>query len=202
MDQLINSLPKTVVAIGAILIGFFLIVMNDPPKTVCDTQMELFRESQRTFLYAPPESKLAKSILVKDLHKLCKDSNSPGGCFEYFQRLKKFVVDLENMPKTCADTVAAESAVKVWLWESLKIIAQISWGDRIPASYSRKHGWLDASDLALFCDLKKNAGRLYGDHVFAQWREEVLNSFPGADQVDREVLWRKSIFSTPCTAFQ
>lgn len=202
MDQFLSTLPKSVIAFGAILIGFVFIVLNDPPKTVCDSQLELFREAQKSFLYPQKGSGLERPALIKELVEVCQHDNSPGGCFELFVRLKKLAVDLNNIPRQCSEKASAEPEISRWLWRSLKLMAQMAWGERAPASYSDKHGWFDGSDVALYCDLKKNAERLFGQEAFASWREGVIHELPQSDRLTREQLWSKTLFSTPCDSFR
>lgn len=203
MDSLLTSLPKTVIAIAAIVLGFLLIIASDPPKTICDAQLELFMDSQKAFLYtAKGGIGLGSRAMATELHEMCKGDNSPGGCFEYFMKLKKLVVDLSNVPKQCAEVTGEDPAVQLWLWKSLTLMTQIAWGERAPASLSAKHAWFDASDLALYCDLKANAVRMYGNERFSAWREAQMQAFPQADRLTREQVWQKSIFSTNCDSYR
>ena len=177
MDQLLSSLPKTVIAIGAIIIGFILMRINDPPRTICDLQMELFRESQKKFLYTGTDA--GKPSVAQEAYGICKNDNSPGGCFEYFEKLKKLTVDLNNIPEQCATTAASDEKIQLWMQKSLTLMVEMAWGERAPASYMQKNGWFDGSEIALFCDLKRSTIRIFGDETYAEWREQILTSKPG-----------------------
>jgi hypothetical protein len=203
MDQFFATLPKPVLAIGAIVIGFFVIILMNPPKTVCDSQLELFRQSQKEFLY--PEAKVAGEKAppeAKRLLETCKATNSPGGCFELFGSLKKLNADIENVQRQCTAEVMAEPPVKKWLFESLKLMVEIPWGSRGPASALQKNGWYDSSDLALFCSLTKSASRLMGDEEFKQWRETVMTELPSETPLERSQTWSRSMFSVGCRAYR
>ena len=203
MNHFFATLPKTVIAIAAIVAGFGLILVYDPPRTVCDSQMELFHESQKAFLYsAAGGTGFGKKPMVNELYEICKTSNSPGGCFELFDKLKKLSVDLRTIPTQCAQAAAGDTAVKEWVWKNLKLMTQISWGDRSPASNGGKHSWYDASDISLYCDLKENAVRLFGNESFSEWREAQMLGFPQAEKLTRDQVWQKSIFSTSCESFR
>jgi hypothetical protein len=65
-----------------------------------------------------------------------------------------------------------------------------------------KHSWFDASDVALFCDLKNSAIRMYGNEEFTAWREARMAEFPSADRLTRKDVWEKSIFSTSCDSYR
>jgi len=200
LDQILNSMPKTVLAILAIIIGFFVIVQSDPPRTVCGSQLELFQQQQKEFLYGGTQN--SKQPLANKYYSVCKESNSPGGCFEFFLRLKKLNQDLESVPSQCSEEFAQEDTLKSWIMKSMKLMTDISWGDRGPASVTRKNAWFDASDLSMFCDLKKHATRIYGVEVLDQWRESTLSSLPEAEKLDHESLYQKSLISTPCEAYR
>ncbi len=202
LDQLLNSLPKTVIAIVAIVIGFVVIVASDPPRTTCDTQLELFQQQQSEFLGGKDASGKTRKASIAKLYSICQESNSPGGCFEYFLRLKRLNQDLDLIPKQCSETVAQDSNLKGWVLKSMKLMTEISWGDRGPASITRKNAWFDASDLSMFCALKKNATQIYGVEAMDTWREVTLSNLPEAEKVDRESLYQKSLISTPCEAYR
>lgn len=203
MDQFFASLPKPVLALGVILIGFALIVFNDPPRTVCDGQLELIRESQEEFLYFRRGAGGAtKPALITELITRCKGDNSPGGCFELFQRLKKMQADLLNIPSSCSEDAMSDGNIKSGLLGSLKLMSQIAWGENAPTSVLKRNGWLDASDLALYCDLKKSAVRFLGQETFEEWRNGVISGLPGADLLEGDQPYQRSIFATPCSEYR
>lgn len=203
LDQFIASLPKTVLALIVILIGFVAIVAYDPPRTACDSQLELFKLQQKDFLYGP-ESHAGSSSppLAKAMFAQCQDANSPGGCFEFFIRLKKMNDDLDLLPKQCSEAAASDDQLQNWIFKSLKLMAQISWGDRGPASANHRDGWFDASDLGLYCGLKKHATQIYGIEKMDAWRDGVLGSLPEAEKLDHDSVYQRSLLATPCEAYR
>jgi hypothetical protein len=203
VDQFLNSLPKTVLAIGVMIVGLFLIRQLQPPRTICDTQLESFRETQKTFLYSTTTlSGITKLSEVKRLTELCKQDNSPGGCFELFLGLRKMTADLKNIPDQCAEAAAGEKAITNWVWSSMKLMVQMAWGDRAPASYIQKNGWYDTSELTLFCNLKNQALRLYGQDEFKRWQQQALTDLPKADELGWDQVWQRNILSTPCELYR
>lgn len=200
MDELIRQAPKTLLAIIAIALGFFLIVMFNPPRTACHEQLDLFMQSQKSFL-SPSSEKLKRSAM-EDMVDLCKSDNGPGGCFDLFLNFRSMVDGLERIPKHCAEVVSADEKLKKVVFRSLTLFAQIAWGDSDSGVYvSRKHGWLDAADFRLYCRMKTVATRLYGDDNFATFRESVMTNLPGAEKLSRDQRWTRSIFSSPCDSY-
>lgn len=197
MDELLRRAPKLLVAIGAIVLGYLMIIAFNPPRTVCDEQLDVFRQTQKAFLYS--SSQKMKRTVADELFELCKSSNEPGGCFDFFLNLRNMVDSLERMPKNCHSTVGEDDLVKKWLLKSLTLLAQIAWGESTAGVYiSRKHSWLDASDFRLYCRLKTLSTKYYGDDSFQAFRESVMTDLPGADKMSREQRWSRSIFSSPC----
>ena len=200
LDRLLATLPNWVIAVVAITIGFIFMRINDPPRTVCDLQMENFRDSQKKFLYAGDlKGQLPE---VKQGYDACKGDNSPGGCFQYFEQLKKLTVDLGNIPEQCSEKAAEEPQIQAWVLKSMSLMVQMAWGERAPASYLQRNGWFDGSEIALFCDLKKSAVRIFGSDAYAQWRETALTSVPDFSKIGREQAWQKSLVSTPCDYYR
>ncbi len=197
MDEFLRRAPRTVLALAAIVIGYIVIIGFNPPRTVCDEQLDVFRESQAAFMN-PSGKKVAKSAAA-EMFDLCKSDNGPGGCFDFFINIRTMVDGLERIPKNCAETVAADDLIKNWLLRALSLMTQIAWGDPSQAAYvSRKHSWLDAADFRIFCRMKTLAVRYYGEDGFQQFRESVLATLPGADKMSRDQKWSRSIFSSPC----
>jgi hypothetical protein len=199
MNHFISTVPKALVAIVVLCLGFAFFVASDPPKTACDAQIELFQKAQKDFIFARGGGKLPS--MGKELFDICQNDNSPGACFEFFQRLKKFSLDLSNIPTQCSDVAIADKATSAWVFRSMKLMLQIGWGDRGPASTSPGRAWFDESDLALFCSLKKNALRLYGSEAVSAWRDATLSRLPAAADVPTEQTYAKSLFGVSCQAY-
>jgi hypothetical protein len=203
LDQFLASIPKPLLVVGAIIIGFVLIVANDPPRTVCDGQIDVIRESQEEFLFFRRGAGGAtKPALISELFARCRADNSPGGCFELFQRLKKMQADLVVIPGDCSEDAMNVSNIKGGLFGSLQLMAQIAWGESGPSSVLKRNGWLDASDVALFCDLKKSGLRFMGKESFDVWRDSVVSQLPGADLLEGDQPYQRSLFAAPCSEYR
>lgn len=203
MDQFISSLPKALLAIIILVVGLFVIRLAQPPVTVCDAQMKIFRESEQKFLYpAPVVNDITKKTVVTRNLQQCRDESTPGGCFDLFQGLKKLAADLYDVPSHCADTVASEKEIQTTVWESMKLMVQIAWGEKPPVSYSLKNRWFDSSELTLFCDLRNQSKRIFGEEAYAEWQNKMLSTLPDAEKMTREQVWPLSVLSTPCDLYR
>lgn len=198
MGGFLNSLPKTILAVLALLVGFIFIVLNDPPKSICSVQLENFKEAQKRFLYSDTVNNVRRPALIEQLLITCRTSNSPGGCNELFLKLRTLSKDLSSVPSQCSSTIGGESEVTNYLWKSYRLIVELAWGAKPPMGYESRFSWLDSSDLALFCDLKKNISTIYGEDRHRRFQEEMFSSLPGVVGLTRDQIWQRTILSTRC----
>lgn len=202
MDRFLASLPKNILATLAIGGGIFLIILLNPPHTVCDAQMTIFKEAQKGFVFLDPKNKSIETSDYELLTKQCRVSNSPGGCYELFARLKTLIRDIEAVPAECRPKVGSENKVRKALWESLDLISRLAWGTKPPQSYYEKFGWLEPPDLLLFCDLKRTVLAVYGNSQWEQFREGLFKDLPGVKEIQRTVAWEHMLLSINCDKYQ
>lgn len=186
-----------------LLLGFILIVLtivvlyiNDPPKTICDMQMESVMEQLNKGFFAKRETGLYGQSIESAL-KFCLKSNSSGGCRDMFSRLSFFEKRVKSIPTECGND-SATAVVHKALRRGLRLLAEIAWGEKPPASKFDKTAWLETNDIGLFCRLKAQYQRLYGDE---QWRDlawSTIGNLPGMDTLSKKDLWERSLFSYPC----
>ncbi|MCB0385227.1 MAG: hypothetical protein KDD43_07525 [Bdellovibrionales bacterium] len=202
LDRFLANLPKNILATLLIGGGIFLIILLNPPHTVCDSQMDLFRESQKGFVFLDPKDKTIETTDYELLTRQCKVSNSPGGCYELFARLKALVRDLESVPKECKGKAGSDNRVRKTLWESMDLLVRLAWGEKPPTSYYEKFGWLEPPDLLLYCNLKRTTVAIYGKPAWEQFREGLFKSLPGITGLQRTVAWEHMLLSINCDKYQ
>jgi len=204
MDGFFSSLPKNMLAFLAIVGGTIFIVIAQPPASVCDSQIEVFKAAQANFLYKDerwPKSKVIKSTKFEYLRDMCKGTNNPGGCYELFQDLKVLLHDISVAPKECGPAIGGLSEVKRALWESMDLIVRLAWGEKPPTAYHAKFGWLDTADVSLFCKMKATVQVAYGESQWTTFREKRLKDLPGAKELPRAQVWDMSLFSENCNRY-
>ena len=194
------------VAFLAIALGVILIIMFNPPTTLCDTQMEVLVKSQQGFLTPDPNSKLASTSGFARQYDQCKATNAPGGCYQLFLHMRKLLDDLDKVPRDCTPEVPSKGtsgsdAVKPALFKTIELLVQIAWGEKPPRSYSDKLGWLEPIDLSLFCNLKKKAQELYGKEVWLSFQEKQFTALPGSEQMNRKQVWQGLLLSVNCSKY-
>lgn len=201
MGNWLAQIPKIWLIIGSFTIGIGYIVLSDPPKGVCDAQMDVFKKIQKEFLYLDPKKEFIKTTGFMREYERCQSTNAPGGCYELFDKTKKFLADVEAIPKECVDKVRGESAIKETIVKAFDLMVRIAWGSKPPELYNEKFKWLDSSDMALFCRLKKNYDFILGNEALAKKRESYFEELPGAKALPRQKAWESMILSENCSRY-
>lgn len=193
------SLPRPVLGSVAVLGGIAFMLLADPPKTVCDTQFESYRERLAHHIFPKNVSSSVKlPPLIETQYRDCMRSNSPGGCYELFQGIKTWLRELRTITSGCGSEFGKIAPSKEWMSKSITLFVQIAWGDNPPETFRRKTGWLERSDIILYCGLKREYVRLFGTTEWTNLRESILQSLPGASKMDRLDRWEKTILSVAC----
>jgi hypothetical protein len=201
LDRYLALIPKTTLAFLAIVGGILFIVFSDPPRTVCDAQIEVFKNAQKRFLYKDPKSKQIQTTKYEKLIDHCRMTNTGGGCYELFQEVKIFLHDLGAVPTKCNSAIGGVSEVHKVLWDVTDLMVRIAWGDKPPEGYYAKFKWLDTADISLFCSLKSEVINVYGDAQWTAFREKMMTDLPGAKDLPRTQVWEMSIFSENCARY-
>jgi hypothetical protein len=184
----------------ALSAGIVLIILMDPPYSICDAEKESFTAKQKSFLIKA-KAKFKTKSQVTILRTNCLQSNSPGGCFEYFKQLRLMVEDLNSVSQKCRQDVGSISNLKKSFWAALDIIVKIAWTDKPPKNAYYKKSWLGGSDMNLFCNLKRLSLDFYTEDKWRSFQEKMLTTLPGTDKLSREKVWSLSLLSEQCTQY-
>jgi hypothetical protein len=202
MDAFIANMPKALLAAIVLIVAFGAILRFNPPRTLCDAQMEMFRESQKSFLFGFESKKIAHKPRAQELAELCRFQAGPGGCFAFLDGLRKLVADVSAAGSQCEAAAADVAELRLVVWEALDLLVRLAWGDRGPRNYSQRTGWLDSNDVLLFCRLRRVAIGLYGQPAFDAFREKTLSSMPETSGMPREQILDRSLFGASCSNFR
>lgn len=201
------------VIVGGVLAIFFL----QRPHTVCDAQKAALIQSQAGSIYSQQVKNVKRPAQFSKYLDICRQGASPGACYELFQQLRKLDKDIGVLSETCAVELASENEVKSALRESLKTFVQIGWGASIPVGTVQNYGWLEQTDLHLFCRLKRDYIVIFGRDEFEELRLQIQASLPGeaiivengnckncetrkkaVDLIAADEVWLKSLFALRC----
>ncbi len=212
---------KGLVVFFILLFGVLSFFLIQEPHSPCDTTFESFRKAQEGFLFPKTIKSVTRQPLYKKTIEMCKLGNSPGACYEHFNGLKKVMRDVSGIPNSCGDHLSKLPELSSLISENLKLMIEIAWGESPPASNYEKTNWLEASDLALFCQLRDEWIRLAGDENYTEFKTKIQNGLPGekptfADgectNCDRrkkaiqllsiEEIWKVSLLSLDCRQYR
>ncbi len=195
----LSQLPKEIIAIVILVGGLAAAMIFDPPKTPCDVQIDLFKKSQGNFIFAQETKSGSRPPDNEKFLSRCQEANGPGGCFELFQHLKQFNHDFNAVPEQCQAKIASTSEVSRIFNQSIGVFIQLAWGYQAPLTSNQKQGWLDQSETYLFCLLKSDFVRLYGDETWQAIIAKNLKLLPGSQNIrNQQDLFQLSLASYNC----
>jgi hypothetical protein len=216
-----QSWPKSVLVAVVLFVGVLSLFVLRRPHSVCDSQLELFSESQKGRLYPVKVKSSLRPPLLPKLIENCKMGNSPGACFELFSNMRAVLRDVQNIPTDCGSTVAERGEITGSLLQTAQLMARVAWGEAPPSGGAARFNWFEASDLALFCGIRDQYTRLVGADAWDEFRLATHKKLPGeapvivngvcqncenrktADQLlPAEEIWAKSVFSVRCEQYR
>ncbi len=193
----LQQVPRLLLGFIVILIALFVLVFRDPPTTLCDIQMEEVKKRLVDgFLRDGSRGKYESGI--NTAFDNCLKSNSPGGCFDIFSRLNYFEKQIQSVPTQCGGHAEALFVRKALL-KALRLMIKIAWGEAPPVNRYNKTSWLDASDIGLFCRLKRQFTRLYGESQWKGFATSLIPKLPDSQTLPKKEQWDLSMFSYSCT---
>ena len=201
MDSLFKNLTKGTIAVLAIGGGIILLVLFDPPHTICNSQAARFNDQQVGLLLKDPKIKSQQiAPFEADLNR-CKQTNTPGGCYELFRKMKTVLQSVDAVEVNCLPDLGGQSIVKKFFNNSIDLIAQLAWGGKPPEAATLKFGWLDSSDLNLFCQLKERYILTFGNEAYQSKVEKAFTELPGSKGLPRDQAWQLMLYSTNCRSY-
>ncbi|PIS11963.1 MAG: hypothetical protein COT73_01080 [Bdellovibrio sp. CG10_big_fil_rev_8_21_14_0_10_47_8] len=212
-----QKIPRPVLVTAVLLVGVLLFFVIQKPETVCTPQIEIFKQSQAGALFPKVTEKSRAPATYARAVESCRIANSPGGCFELFNLLKKVVRDLRGAPQECLVPFGELAQVKNALRDGVQLMILLAWGDKPPDKGMEKFAWLEMSDLSLYCQLRDVYEKIYGTEGWSELRLTTYHLLPGeaavfqdgtclncdylkkADQtLSPEEIWARSLFSLRC----
>ncbi len=199
MTKWLLSLPKNVLVILTLTIAIAFIVLQDPPHTLCRTQIENFKSRQIGRIYKNPKIKHRKKPLMTFLMEQCKKGNSPGSCYEFFSILRKFVNDFKIVSTSCYPSLAQVAQIKPTLFKTYKLMVKLAWGaEKVKDPYNKLQ-WLSVADVSLFCSLKSSILNLYGQEQLSSLNKNILaHHLPGASKMPPAQVKELALTSEIC----
>jgi hypothetical protein len=198
MGDFLKSFSINTIGFVAIAAGLVVIISSDPPKTICDAELQQFRIGVRGFLYPNRDVKIHKGKYFEEFD-MCKQGVTPGACVGLFDGIRKMLDASSVVSERCLATVGDDADFKNVIFSTTDLMVRKAWGaDAAPVSVTLKNGWLNMSDVHLFCRLKKRIDDFYGEGTWDKYKEKYFTELPGAKALTRQVVWEKSLLSSRC----
>jgi hypothetical protein len=194
---------------------------SNPPYTKCQTQIEILTKNLEGEIFAKQGKRLLFSPKLNRYVERCKLGNSPGACFEMFASVRKFMREVRNFDHECYADLASVGEIKSAMSQTMALMVQVAWGESPPPGPDRRFRWFEPADLVLFCDLRDSYRNIYGEEEFLNFQNQIYGTLPGEEPVFEEgkcvncqyrkgalkllpptEIWRRSLFSTPCSAYR
>lgn len=220
MENFIKSLPKPVLAMLVIAAALIFFVLNDPPHTVCQVQADNFRDALKGDLFPATVNKNKIPPIIDRAQEACQLGNSSGSCLEYFNILRKTARDLKNFSSECMSELAGIPEVRRALTEGATLMAKMAWGSQAPEQGMARFGWLQESEIGLFCLMKDVYSQSFGEEAWKTLRGNIYKELPGealrtapglnlgdgipkaVDTMAENEIWARSLFSVRCENFR
>ena len=201
MVQWLLALPKNILVVLVLGTAIVFIVANDPPHTVCRTQIENFKEQQKGIIYKDPETKNRPQPLLQVLIKNCKKHNSPGSCYGLFSRTKVLINGFKVVSVDCKSSFSDLSEVRNALFAVYGLMIRIAWGSAPPTEHQDKLHWLSEVDMSLFCLLKKEILFYYGKSGLLGIEQKIFQKLPEAKGLSEIRIRELAIVSENCARY-
>ena len=201
MVQWLLSLPKKVLVVLVLTTAIVFIVAQDPPHTLCRTQIENFKLRQKGKIYKNPNIKTRKKPLMEIVIMKCRESNSPGNCYELFSKTKDFIRDFKTVSLSCRDSLSSLSKVRSTLFEIYRLMIQLAWGDGSSKDHYDKTNWLSSADVSLFCAVKENIVTFYGSATLLNLERKVFKKLPGTKKMSENRIRELALVSQDCAIY-
>ncbi len=201
MVQWLLSLPKNIFVILVLGVAIIFIVVQDPPHTVCRTQIENFRSQQKGIIYKNPNIKTRSKPLITVMIGNCKKYNSPGSCYGLFSRVKALIHSFKVVSVDCRNSFASLSKVRQTLFEVYSLMIRIAWGEVPPTEYQDQKNWLSDVDISLFCLIKERILFFYEKPALMNLEKKIFKRLPGTKNMSENRIRELALVSENCSNY-
>ena len=181
-----------------LVVGVGLIFLLSPPHSVCQDQVDLFKQQQVNFLFLDSEKAYKVTTQFSRVFEKCRVGITLGSCLDLFTGMKKVIRDLDAISPKCLGSVVEIDETKQSLWGTLGLMAQLAWGEGTPSGPDFRQGWLDTSQIFLYCKLKQQAKAATSDADWNAFALMTVKSLKGSSQLPANEAWTRSLFAQAC----
>ncbi len=198
----IYSLPKKLLVTLLLAAGVAFVILQNPPKGICDVQKENYIANNVVFLF--PKSKSSSSnkkenSFYETALEECRQNNSPGGCYSLFSSVHRLIRSFNNVDSKCHKQVAQIKEVRTALFSLYSLFVEISWAEGPQNELSNPLAWLSVNDVATFCQVKNQIYYFYEESELSQLEQKIFIDI-AAEHSEQEIR-KFSILSENCSQY-
>ena len=197
----IYSLPKKFLVPLLLAGGIAFVILQNPPKGICDVQLEAYRENNKVFLFPQSKGSSGKkkiSVYQTSLEE-CRQNNSPGGCYSLFSSVHRLIQSFNSVDSKCHTQIAQIKEVRTALFSLYSLFIEISWSGGPQHELSNPLAWLSANDVSVFCKIKNQIYYFYGEPGLSQLEQKTFQSI--APDHSEEEIRKFSVLSENCSQY-
>jgi hypothetical protein len=203
MNELIKKIPRPILVLVILVIGVAIALLSSPPGSICDVEVGKMQKALVGVIYTSKIKSQIKSAIFPRALPVCRQGNSSGACFEFFMSLRKIIEAITEISDSCQTQALSREDIQGQLKIGLQLLVQLAWGESPPDSGPAKAGWLEVSELTLFCNVEQRLKDAMDEDVWLGFRSSVLNQLPsGALNLSAEERVIRSLFSINCDSFR
>ena len=191
----IHSIPKFLLVTILLTFGVLLVILYDPPQSVCDLQLKAYKHNHQEFLFKSNSSKKSLSRFNTSIQD-CQKNNTPGGCYILFSHVYKLIRSFRSVDSKCHKELTQLSAIQKALFETYQLFIAISWGEGPQDDLSNPLAWLSINDVKTFCQIQNKILHYYGEQALSRLENQVLQGLESEKNMN--VLRKFSILSESC----
>jgi len=198
----IYSLPKKLLVPLLLAAGVAVVILQNPPKGVCDVQKENYIANNEMFLFPKNNSsskKKEQSFYQTTFLEECRQNNSPGGCYSLFSSVHRLIRSFNNVDSKCHKQIAQIKEVRETLFQLYSLFIEISWAEGPEHELSNPLAWLSVNDVATFCKVQNQIYYFYGDAGLSQLEQKIFQNI--ASNHSPEEIRKFSILSENCSQY-
>ena len=194
----LHSIPKFLLVVLLLFSGVLLVILYDPPQSVCDLQMEVYKENNQAFLFPSKKSEKSMSHFQSSI-KDCQKNNTPGGCYTLFSYVYRLIRSFRSVDSECHTKLTQLKEVQEAMFETYKLFIAISWGEGPTDDLSNPLAWLSLNDVKTFCQVQNKINHYYGVETLSLLENQVLQGLESAQNMN--ILKKFSVLSENCLRY-
>lgn len=176
----LNDLPRPAIVAVVLLVGVGLLFVLQPQHSICQTEATSFQANQAGNLYPRKEKKKEFPPVIRRAREQCMIGNSVGACMDYFQALRRILDDLDHLNlQQCASYLNRVPELEAAVAGGLGLMIRLAWGDDPPPPTEGRFGFMEASEIQLFCRLRDFHQAIWGRDSWQKIADGAHSKLPG-----------------------